>query len=324
MSAEPLPRPAAERIADSLGQARLSRGDADDVARELETHFRDGLARGRRLESLLQDFGDPALAGTLIGRGVRRRRRAANPAAFALRIFSLAAAAAYLASFARLHVAGPETPAVRTPERRLEALAAWSAAAPAIAERVERGRRLIAEARDAAREGEEELSRRKRAEALDTARQIARGPSPAHDLAALRLAAETGLAAPDLAWRPVKVRGAFRELLARLYTPGDRGRLTAAGLRLYQAWKGKTEPGLAAILLEPAYFPHAAGRAEAAREFERFLALAADPEPAFERERASLDASAWRSLRFVALAVPLEHLAAVRAAGRGPAGDRRS
>jgi hypothetical protein len=324
MSAGPLPQQAAERIRDSLGQARLARSDAEDVARELEAHFQDGLARGQRIESLLQDFGDPALAGTLIGRGIRRRRRHANPAAFALRIFSLAAAGAYLASFARLHVAGPETPAVRTPERRSEALAAWSMAAPGIAESAARARGLIAEARDAARRGEEELSRRRRAEALDAALEISRGPSPAHDLAALRLAAETGLPAPDLAWRPEKVRGAFGDLLARFYTAGDRGRLTAAGLRLFQAWKGKTDPGLAAILLEPAYFPHAAGRAEAVREFERFLALAEEPGPAFERERASLQASAWQSLRFVALAVPLEHLAAVRAAGRRCAGDRRS
>ncbi len=102
-----------------------------------------------------------------------------------------------------------------------------------------------------------------------------------------------------------------------MYTAGDDGRLTAAGLRAFQAWKGKTRPGLWSVLLEPAYFPNPARRGEVRREFERFLALAEDASGrAFEIEREALLADRRRALRYVALQIPLDRLAAARAAAR--------
>ena len=102
-----------------------------------------------------------------------------------------------------------------------------------------------------------------------------------------------------------------------MYTAGDDGRLTAAGLRAFQAWKGKTRPGLWSVLLEPAYFPNPARRGEVRREFERFLALAEDASGrSFEIEREALLADRRRALRYVALQIPLDRLAAARAAAR--------
>ncbi|MET0619665.1 MAG: hypothetical protein ABW056_05265 [Thermoanaerobaculia bacterium] len=111
-------------------------------------------------------------------------------------------------------------------------------------------------------------------------------------------------------------RAAVETVLASMYTEGEDGRLTAAGLRAFQAWKGKTAPSLWSVALEPAYFPNPARRGEARREFERFLRLAEDPGPTFEVEREALLGDRGRALRFVALQIPLERLAAARAAVR--------
>jgi hypothetical protein len=323
-----LPAPAADRVAASVREACLSRSDEEDVARELTAHFEDGLARGRSLEDLVGNFGEPAMAGALIGRGIRRRRQPARQALRLAEIFALLVLSVYLISFARLHLREPEASADAAGDWRIEALAPWSQSAPALAEPAARGWTLVAAARDAARAGDRALAAKNLNRALDVAREIATGPHPAHDLAALRLAAETLLAAKELpgglglraagiAWRPEKVRAAFADLLASMYTRGEEGRLTASGLRIYQASKGKTAPGLLAIVLEPAYFPYPASRPEVSSEFDRFLELAADDrQPAFERERRHLASSAWRSLRFVALVIPLDYLASVREASR--------
>lgn len=233
-----LPARAAERIAASLEAARLSRGERDDVAAELAAHLEDGLESGRDLDALLHDFdsGEPEAAGALIGRSVRRRRRARYPVRRAATMFTLAIAVVYAGLFARLRLGAPE----RT----------WGSPAAAAA-----------------------------------------------------------------AWRAehASERSAFETVLDSMYTGGEDGRLTAAGLRAFQAWKGKTAPSLSSIALEPAFFSNAARRGEVRREFERFLLLAEDPGPAFERERAALLADRSRALRFVALQIPLERFAARRA-----------
>ena len=232
-----LPQRARERIAASLDAARLRRADREEVAAELAAHIEDGLESGCNLEDLLRDFGEARGAGALIGRSVRRRRRARFPALRAAKTFTLAIAVAYAGLFARLHA--------RAPERRWE--------------------------------------------------------SPAAAAAAWRSAHESE-------------RAAFETVLASMYTEGEDGRLTAAGLRAFQAFQGKTAPSLWSIVLEPAYFPNPARRGEARREFERFLRFAEDPGPAFETERDGLLADRGRALRFVALQIPLQRLAATRSA----------
>lgn len=347
LTVQGLPRPAADRVAESLAASGLTRSEADEVARELSAHFEDGLARGRDLEALLRDFGDPALAGPLIGRSVRRRRRAGRPALRLAEAFSALVLAAYLVSFARLHARAPEADANAAREGGRQALLAdWSGASPALAAELQRGRSRLDAARLEASRGQGGEAAGALLGAVAIARAISEGPSPAHDLAALRLAGEaaseaagisaahpvefspsdlaridSGLAAlrtKPIAWGPRKVRSAFQVLASSMYTGGDRGRLTAAGLRLYQAWRGKTEPGLAALLLEPAYFPDPARRGEAVAELERFLELAGgDPfADAFERERRLFEASSWRTLRYAPLQIPLDHVAAARQASR--------
>ena len=232
-----LPAKAAERIAASLDAARLPRRERDDVAAELAAHLEDGLAGGRDLDALLRDFdfGSPEAAGALIGRSVRRRRRARHPWLLAAKVFSLAVAVAYAALFARLRLGEPGT--------------RWDSPAAAAA-----------------------------------------------------------------AWRGdhASERAAFETVLDSMYTPGEDGRLTAQGLRAFQAWKGKTDPSLSSIALEPAFFSNAARRGEVRREFERFLQLAESPGAAFEEERAALLSDGARALRYVALQIPLERLAARR------------
>ena len=248
---ERLPASAAERIAASLDAARLRGADREDVAAELAAHVDDGLESGRSLEDLLRDFGEPATAGVLIGRSVRRRRRARHPLLRAALTFTVVVAGLYATLFARLHLREPEQPF----ESPSSAAAAWRAA----------------------NSGADE-------------------------------------------------RAAFERVLASMYTEGEDGRLTASGLRAFQAWKGKTgktgktgeaSPSFWSIALEPAYFPNAARRGEVRREFERFLQLARDgSSPAFEIERDALLEDPARVLRFVALQIPLDRWSAERAATR--------
>jgi hypothetical protein len=238
-----LPPEASRRIAASVDAAGLRRGEREDVAAELAAHLEDGLASGRSLDELLGAFGDPSAAGVLIGRSVRRRRRAQTAPLRTAALLTLAVVAGYAGLFARLHLAKPE----RTFASPLAAATAW---------------------RRAPRESE---------------------------------------------------RAAFESVLASMYTKGDDGRLTASGLRAFQAWKGKTDPSLWSLAVEPAYFPNAARRGEVRREFERFARLAELPSRDFELERDALLSDRRRALRFVALQVPLDRMAAARAATFGRA-----
>jgi hypothetical protein len=237
-----LPGAANDRIARTLDAARLGQRDREDVGAELAAHLEDALESGRELDALLRDFdsGEPAAAGALIGRSVRRRRHARIPLLRAGMALTLGIAVVYAGLFARLRLGPPE----RTWDSPASAAAAW------------------------------------RADHADE-------------------------------------RAAFETVLNSMYTRGENGRLTAAGLRAFQAWKGKTgrtAPSLASIALEPAFFSNAARRGEASLEFDRFLRLAELPGPDFEIEREALLSDRSRALRFVALQVPLDRLAARRAA----------
>ena len=288
-----------DALARTLLAARLPRRERVEVSRELTAHFEDGLASGRTAADLLAEFGDPALAGGLIRRGARRRRRAHAPVLQAARLFSLAVLAAYAAAFARLHLGAPEAGPLENPSQREDLLAAWS---PDTARR----RGLESDAL-------ERLAAGDAAGASAVVREIAAGTDPGDDAAALRLAARLGLCDAGVAWSEAKVRTASERLLAAMYTGGEDGRLTADGLRLFQTWMGKPRPSAAAIALEPVYFPAPASRGAAMRELDRFIELARDARgDAFERELAKMRESRICSFRYVALRVPLEHLRLVR------------
>jgi len=294
----------AEAVARTLRTARLPRRERGEVEGELAAHFDDGLASGRTAAELLAEFGDPGVAGALIRRGARRRRRSRAPLLQAARLFTLAVLVAYVAAFARLHVGVPESGRPDSPSARRDALAAWSGDSA-------RNRELETRALALAAHGD-------RDRAAGAVRQIASGPHPGDDLAALRLAERVGgVGAPGVAWSEPKARAASERLLAAMYTEGEAGHLTAEGLRIFQTWKGKERPSVSAVLLEPVYFPAPASRGEARRELDRFFRLAADARSfAFERELEKLETSRICSFRYVAIRVPLEHLRLVRQKSR--------
>jgi hypothetical protein len=130
--------------------------------------------------------------------------------------------------------------------------------------------------------------------------------------------------APDgVLLRAAVVRAGYRDLLDRVYSgkAGD-ARVTARGLRVLQALRGKSRPGFAAIVLEPAYFARPARRGEIEAEID---VIAADVEGAgralsdggvarLQARQASLDSEPLRALRYYPIAVTLPRLA--EAAGR--------
>ncbi len=61
-------------IARVVRRARLRRGEREDVARELRTHFSAGLAEGKSAAEVVGEFGDVKAAGKMIGRAKRRCR----------------------------------------------------------------------------------------------------------------------------------------------------------------------------------------------------------------------------------------------------------
>ncbi|MEM1329172.1 MAG: hypothetical protein AAGG07_01290 [Planctomycetota bacterium] len=69
-----LPRPAEDLVRTVARKTRLLRVERADVARELASHFHEGLHSGASPEELVQSFGDPRAAATLIRRAKRRAR----------------------------------------------------------------------------------------------------------------------------------------------------------------------------------------------------------------------------------------------------------
>jgi hypothetical protein len=69
-----LPASLSRLVWDVVRQTRLWRSEKSEVARELVTHFADGLAAGRSDEELLRDFGSAQQAARLIGKAKRRNR----------------------------------------------------------------------------------------------------------------------------------------------------------------------------------------------------------------------------------------------------------
>jgi hypothetical protein len=55
-------------------RARLWKAERIDVAAELASHFREGLAKGSTTEDLVRGFGDERTTARLIRRGMRRKR----------------------------------------------------------------------------------------------------------------------------------------------------------------------------------------------------------------------------------------------------------
>jgi len=69
-----LPDSAAAIVRRVAKRTRLTRLEKVDVAREIASHFREGLDAGRDAEELVREFGDPDAAARLIRRGKKRAR----------------------------------------------------------------------------------------------------------------------------------------------------------------------------------------------------------------------------------------------------------
>lgn len=69
-----LPQPLDDLVKDIVKRTRLWRREKREVARELNTHFQDGLEAGVSPEQLIQSFGDSINTAKLIRRAAKRNR----------------------------------------------------------------------------------------------------------------------------------------------------------------------------------------------------------------------------------------------------------
>ena len=74
LNASQLPGEAQAKIRDVVAHTRLLRMEKAAVCDELIAHFEDGIRAGASYQDLLKDFGDSAVAATLISRGKKRNR----------------------------------------------------------------------------------------------------------------------------------------------------------------------------------------------------------------------------------------------------------
>jgi hypothetical protein len=73
---EALPLALASLVESVVRRTRLRRREKVEIAAELEAHFRDGLARGRTAEQLVESFGDPRTTARELRHGVIAKRSA--------------------------------------------------------------------------------------------------------------------------------------------------------------------------------------------------------------------------------------------------------
>jgi hypothetical protein len=327
-----LPHEHRELVRRLLRQARLPATTTIDVAEELIWHFEDGLARGVTPGALVTSFGIVDRSAELIRRAQDRRRRA-EPwrQAMLLAVGGLVASTltAYVSSAVVLHSAEPLVATARGTTGQLEEPAWGHGASTARAVRDRTHQRL--------RTASPEARRRAIVANLDEAAALRREASLEAELAAIDIIhdAITALGGTDtrpdidaalrralgpdhMLLRGSTIRAAYRDLLDRVYS-GDDGnaRVTASGLRVLQALRGKMHPTVAALLLEPAYFVLPARRWAVEREIDAIAADveaagSASPNGAVERllaRQAELERDPIRALRYFPIAATVPRLA---------------
>jgi hypothetical protein len=329
-----------ELVRRVVREARLPKSATMDVAGELLSHFEDGLAHGVGAELLVAQFGCATRAAELIRRAQRRRRHSIpwrRRTRLAIATSAVSLTAAYVTSAVALHGADPlmATASAIASSRDATSTPAWIRGADKASASRERVRARF-------RDADARTRREAIVESLDDAAALRRDHTLESDLAAIDIirdallqlgdsaidpavdAALSRALAPDgVLLRAAVVRAGYRDLLDRVYSgkAGD-ARVTARGLRVLQALRGKSRPGFAAIVLEPAYFARPARRGEIEAEID---VIAADVEGAgralsdggvarLQARQASLDSEPLRALRYYPIAVTLPRLA--EAAGR--------
>lgn len=106
-----LPAPITDIITRTVRSTRLWRGERAEVARELASHFAEGLAAGRSERDLIDSFGDAGETARLIRRAVKRRRplvwRAAARTAKGAVVATLAVVALFVVYAIRFSMGDP-------------------------------------------------------------------------------------------------------------------------------------------------------------------------------------------------------------------------
>lgn len=340
-----LPDDVRELIERTATGGRLWPRECAEVARELATHFEDGMEAGLDAAVLIETFGDAGMTGALIGRALRRQRpvawQAARCTAIVAGVVALAAAIAYLASAASLYLSEPahiRTASISPEKNAREAASIWKAALASYEADIRRANLHLEEVRGAALRGDECAAVAHIAGALDISDVLRSRRDIYADYAAALIERDAanammgGLEAGNLCTdnprmaivrdrlaEPVRldgVRATFQDLLDRMYTrseDGD-GHLTSAGLELMRTVKNWHTPTFTDRLMEPVWYAFPASRTDVADRFEA-LVLRAERAPVGGGSIMDAIVPLARSmdvcLRFPALSVALPRLAEV-------------
>jgi hypothetical protein len=281
-----LPPRLTDLIADIAGRRGLRASEREDIRREMEAHFLDGLRAGLSEEELLGSFGDPRPAAKLIVRGKQRARplawKLSHQMGTALGLAFVMLCALYTWSAIRLYTIQPRQ------------IASYDQDVPP----AEHAQLLVAEARQYTAAGHSEVAASRLAAAISIATHLRDQPSLKRENSAFSIlhtaSAQTitllrkvpgASSHPNVALldtelraflhsgkgvRVRAIRATLDELIARMYA--NNGRLTGRGLHLYQAMRGKTHPGFRALALEPLYFLSPAEASEVEAEMKTLTA----------------------------------------------------
>jgi hypothetical protein len=273
-------------IADIAGRRGLWASEREDIRREMEAHFRDGLRSGISEDDLLDSFGDPRRAAKLIVRGKQSARpllwKLSHQIRTAIGLTFVMLCVLYTWSAIRLYTIQPRESAPY--DQNIP---------PA-----EHAQLLVAEARQYTASGRNEAAASRLAAAISIAGHLRDQSSLERENTAfsiLHIASKQTIALlrkmPNVSSHPNialldselrvyqrtgkgiqvrAIRATLDELMARMYA--NNGRLTGRGLHLYQAMRGKAHPGFRALALEPLYFLSPADTAEVEAEMKTLTA----------------------------------------------------
>jgi len=123
-----LPTTLRELVTRVVRRARLWTHERKDVAAELTSHFREGLAKGTSESDLVREFGNERVAARLIRRGVRRKR----PLAWKLWFYWSRSVVAFIGLLVAAYVFLYARAWIDVPSIKRNYTAEWNAAALAI------------------------------------------------------------------------------------------------------------------------------------------------------------------------------------------------
>jgi len=281
-----LPGRLSDLIAGIVGRKGLWASEREDIRREMEAHFLDGLQTGLSEDELVDSFGDPRRAARLMVRGKQRARplawKISHHARTAIGLAFLMLCVLYTWSAIRLYTVQPRRIAPYdqniSPAGRAELLLA-EAQRYTTAGTGEMAARHLAAAISIATDLRDQAGLERENSAFSILRRgstltitlLRKMPAvSSHPSVALLESELRSYQRGGQGIRVRAIRATLDELMARMYA--NNGRLTGRGLHLYQAMRGKTHPGFRALALEPLYFLSPADAAEVEAEFRNLTA----------------------------------------------------